>query len=105
MKLDKPAADVRADPRPIPRQRSAGTVHPRVTTFFDGSRWSYRVEGQPDLGHRYADRAQAEAGGRFLAQSLGAEHVIEDESGAVAERVDCSRVCDCHPRHGARPGA
>ena len=104
MKLDNPAPDVQVDPRPIPRQRAGGTSR-RVTTFYDGARWGYCVEGEPDPGHRYADRAHAVAGGRFLAQSLGAEHVVEDESGAVAECTDCGEVCDCHPRSGTGPGA
>ena len=91
-------------PRPIPRQRNRRTGG-RVTTFWDGDAWTYRVEGEPELGHHFQDRALAVAGGRYLAESLGAEHVIEDGDGSVLERVDCGDVCSCHPRDGARAGA
>lgn len=89
---------------PIPRQRTRRTGG-RVTTFWDGTAWSYRIEGEPELGHHYRDREQAVAGGRYLAETLGAEHVIEDDHGSVLERVDCGDLCSCHPHHGARPGA
>jgi len=97
-------AQERSSPRPVPRQRTPRGGG-KVSTFWDGARWSYRVEGQPALGHGYADIAPAIAGGRYLARTLGVEHVIEDETGAVRERVDWGRQCGCHPRERTRPVA
>lgn len=94
---------VRKAPRAIPRQRTARPTR-RVRTFWDGTGWSYGVEGDATLGHRYAEEAPAVAGGRYLARTLGAEHVVEDEHGNVRERVDWSESCSCHPRDGARSG-
>jgi hypothetical protein len=94
-------SDARGTAGRIPRQRSRRTG-PRVTTFFDGARWSYRVESEPALGHGYADLAQAVAGGRYLARTMRAEHVIENEDGTVLERTDFGEQCSCHPRRRAR---
>jgi hypothetical protein len=86
-----------ADARP----GSAPAGHPaRVTTFYDGSHWSYRVDDERDLGHRFGDRAPAVAAGRYLARSRGAVLVIKDEDGSVSEVLDYSETCSCHSAHG-----
>lgn len=56
-----------------------------VTTTYDGSAWTYEVEGEEPLGHAFSSRAPAVAGGRFLAQQQGSVHIIEDPDGTVAE--------------------
>ena len=89
--------------RVVPRQRDPRATR-RVTTFWDGGAWTYRVEGEAPLGHRYADPEPALAGGRYLAKTLGAEHVVENQDGSVRECVDCGEVCACHRRDGTSPG-
>ncbi|MFL6157932.1 MAG: hypothetical protein ACJ72D_17710 [Marmoricola sp.] len=108
--------EVRGLPRPIPRQadrntaadrsyRSGALVRaPQVTTFHDGARWTYGVEGEPDLGHRFEDLAPALAGARYLARSRRAVLVIQDRTGDRLETVDYGGTCDCHARDVARHG-
>lgn len=56
-----------------------------VRTRFDGQAWSYEVEGEEPLGHSFATKEPAVAGGRYLAQQNASVHVIEDPDGTVAE--------------------
>lgn len=95
------SAQGRTAPRAIPQQRSA-SPRPQVRTFWDGSRWTYRIVGEPDLGHRFSEPAQALAAGRYLARTMRAELVVENEDGSLRERTDYGAECGCHPRGGAR---
>ncbi|MFL6157742.1 MAG: DUF2188 domain-containing protein [Marmoricola sp.] len=56
-----------------------------VRTRYDGQAWTYEVEGESDLGHRFEHKEPALAGGRFLAQQNEGLHIVEDETGAVRE--------------------
>ena len=98
----------------MPQQRSPRTapdaepvLGPRVTVFHDGTHWSYRVEGEPDPGHLFADLSPALAGAGYLARTLRAELVVLDTDGAVCERAHHGEACRCHPHaspNGAGPG-
>jgi hypothetical protein len=56
-----------------------------VTTLYDGCAWTYEVEGDEPLGHSFAEREPAIAGGRFLAQQRGSVHTIREQDGTIAE--------------------
>lgn len=106
----------REHPRTVPRQADrsgaadaqprpgASGPAPQVTTFHDGAHWSYRVEGEPDLGHRFDDLAPAVEGARYLARSRHGVLVIQDQAGDPVDRADYSGTCACHARDVARHG-
>ncbi|MET3963181.1 hypothetical protein ABIE44_003115 [Marmoricola sp. OAE513] len=78
-------------PAPTPAETPA-----RVTAFFDRSRWSYRIEGEPEPGHSFEKKEPAIAGATYLARARGAELVVENEDGSVSSCRYFGDRCVCH---------
>ena len=57
-----------------------------VETYFHGTEWHCRIEGEEAPFHTSDTKERAVAAGRDEAQNLRVEHIIKNQDGTVAER-------------------
>ena len=57
-----------------------------VETFHENDQWKNKIEGSSRAASTHATKAEAVASGREMAQNRGAEHIIKNLDGTIAQR-------------------
>lgn len=57
-----------------------------VETYFQGSQWHCRVEGQSDPFQSFDTKKRAVEAGRYVAQALEVGHIIRCKNGRISQR-------------------
>lgn len=70
-----------------------------VETYFEDGRWKNRVGGNSRASITAATKAEAQAGGRRIAEDRGLEHVIKNKDGTIGQKNSCGN--DPFPPHDA----
>lgn len=57
-----------------------------VETYYEGGQWKNKADGDTEDSNVFDTKAEAQAKGREMAKELGAEHVIKNKDGTIAEK-------------------
>ena len=55
-----------------------------VETYFQGSQWHCRVEGQSGPFHSFDTKKRAVEAGRYVAQALKVGHIVRHKNGQIS---------------------
>jgi hypothetical protein len=57
-----------------------------VETYFEGTEWHSRIEGEADPFHTSDTKERAVEAGRDEARSRAVEHIVKNQDGTIAHR-------------------